>query len=463
MPASILDDFVVLDPAVAVHEIAARKPSLWSLAPAARRGWLLVHGAQECAVVVPPGEGLLELVEGLRAPTRAVELVEDPLGRELVEALVRRGFAYGRSDAGMPDTAELAALRRGWRERCGIARVMRTGTSTPVRDVAEMREHAQRLASANAVSIELEPAWERFSADEAAAFFDAFRALADQLGDVRLRGFPADDEIAQEVLVERPAPATEIERTIRAQHVRVRCEHLLELEGKIVWAQEPRWEERWVPLDDDLVPNRPELVGIAEGAIVLDVAGGLGRVARRLAARLGAKTTIISVDKEPIIVGRARRFASELGYSSIDFQVGLAQRLPLAGGSVDAAVLEWGGEIYRDGVLARCLAEIERVLRPGKRLAITYRICNVLLERATEVIAPYPEIYPAVLAAVGQAGLRVIAEKLWTTRADFSGAPRAAFEERYLPRVIDDLRGRVFPSQPPSIDVMLTVVAEKNA
>lgn len=461
MSASMVDDFVVLDPAVSIRELPPRKASLWSQGPAVRRGWLLVHDAQECAAVVPAGDGLGEVVEALRVPARTAELVDDPIGRELVEGLVRRGFGYARPTGDVPGPGEIDALRADWRARCGITRVERAMPRMRVRDVAELREQAHHLALDNAGTVEVEPPWHDLGADTAAAFYDAYCALAAELGDVRLRSFPADDEIAQEVLVDRAPPANDVERSLRARHLRARCDHLLELEGKIVWAQEPRWEDLWIPLDDDLVPNRPDLVGITEGSIVLDVAGGLGRVARRLAARMGLTTTIISVDKEPIISARARRFAAELGISSIEFRVGLAQRLPLGDSSVDAAVLEWGGEIYRDGLLARCLTEIERVLRPGKRLAITYRLCNVLLERATEVVAPYPEIYPGVLAAVAQAGLGLVAEKVWTTRAAFTGVPRAAFEERYLPRIIDDLRGRTFPPQRPSVDVMLTVVTAK--
>jgi hypothetical protein len=81
-----------------------------------RRGWLVVNDASETVGLIPPGDGLRELVLELREPIAATELLgddePDELVLEVVANLVRFGFAHVLPSAGRPDALELEAYRR---------------------------------------------------------------------------------------------------------------------------------------------------------------------------------------------------------------------------------------------------------------------------------------------------------------------------------------------------------------
>jgi SAM-dependent methyltransferase len=572
------DDFVVLDPAVRLEDLPARKPSA-ALEPAVHRGWLLVHEALEVAAVLPGGAGLQEFVEDLRSPTRLADLVEaeeigsDALAWQLLDGLLGRGFAHHVPGGREPEPRELDQLRSTWRDQCrhlrrrvegspgrlaidevvervralmpapslvlecrdephevrflvelaaryrdGDYRAHETLVALPdARCGTELRAALRRLGAGVrlrartpldaaalralvedglTVTVEVDAGGELLAPDGPQAVADAVTAarvttlalrldwaalagtgravpeladeidarlgaLTDALGDVRVCGFPTDDEIAQEAMAPGAPGASELERAVRVRFLQRRARYLASIEGRYVWAQDLPAEELWVPSEDDLLPNHPELLGLRDGSVLADIAGGFGRVARRLAPHVGPRGEVISVEKEPIFVSRARRFAAELGVRTVQFRIGLCQRIPIADQSVDAAVMEWGGEIQRTGLLADCLVEIRRILRPGGRVAITYRMCNVELENLANVFAPVPDILPALRGAIEAAGLPIVAEKVWLAEPRPSQALLAAFDERFLPRIVDDLRGRRSARQPRAVDLTLTTIAQK--
>jgi hypothetical protein len=78
------------------------------------------------------------------------------------------------------------------------------------------------------------------------------------------------------------------------------------------------------------------------------------------------------------------------------------------------------------------------------------------------VFAPAPRVYPALRGAAAAAQLAIASERLWIARPILAGVPLAAFEERFLPRVIDDLLDRRSPEQGSSVDLNLTLILEKR-
>lgn len=100
-------------------------------------------------------------------------------------------------------------------------------------------------------------------------------------------------------------------------------------------------------------------VAAAPGQVVVDLAGGTGDVAQRLAA---ADRLVIVVDPalEMMRAGRSPRDGALCRVA------GTAEQLPLRDASVDALTIAFGIRNVTDR--RRALAEILRVLRPGGRL-----------------------------------------------------------------------------------------------
>ena len=102
----------------------------------------------------------------------------------------------------------------------------------------------------------------------------------------------------------------------------------------------------------------------AQPFAALDVAGGTGDVALRIAAAAGAGTrcTVADINADMLAVGEAR--VRELGYD-IAFVEANAEALPFAGRSFDAVTIAFG--IRNVPRIDASLAECHRVLRIGGR------------------------------------------------------------------------------------------------
>jgi ubiquinone/menaquinone biosynthesis C-methylase UbiE len=104
------------------------------------------------------------------------------------------------------------------------------------------------------------------------------------------------------------------------------------------------------------------------GERVLELAAGPGETGFMIAQRLGAEGSLLSTDQSPEMVEVARRRASELGLSNVEFAVIDAQQLDLEGAAFDAAVCRWGYMLMADpdGAMRRT----RLALRDGARLAL---------------------------------------------------------------------------------------------
>jgi demethylmenaquinone methyltransferase/2-methoxy-6-polyprenyl-1,4-benzoquinol methylase len=98
---------------------------------------------------------------------------------------------------------------------------------------------------------------------------------------------------------------------------------------------------------------------------VLDVAGGTGDIAFRIANRSeGAQVTVADINGEMLAVGRDRAAARRLG-RAVTFVEANAEDLPFAGGRFDAVTIAFG--IRNVPRIDLALAEAHRVLKPGGR------------------------------------------------------------------------------------------------
>jgi demethylmenaquinone methyltransferase/2-methoxy-6-polyprenyl-1,4-benzoquinol methylase len=102
------------------------------------------------------------------------------------------------------------------------------------------------------------------------------------------------------------------------------------------------------------------------GMTVLDVAGGTGDIARRIADRTERRSSVIVCDMSERMVDAGREKAWNSGVvDGIDWVVGDAEALPLKSRSVDAYTIAFG--IRNVTHVERALTEAHRVLRPGGR------------------------------------------------------------------------------------------------
>ena len=111
------------------------------------------------------------------------------------------------------------------------------------------------------------------------------------------------------------------------------------------------WKDRFVAR----VKPRP-------GEDILDMAGGTGDVAFRMARR-GARVTVADINPDMLEVGRER--AKERGLSGLEYKVENAEALSFADGAFDAYTIVFGIRNVTD--IPAALREAHRVVKRGGR------------------------------------------------------------------------------------------------
>jgi ubiquinone/menaquinone biosynthesis C-methylase UbiE len=221
---------------------------------------------------------------------------------------------------------------------------------------------------------------------------------------------------------------------------------------------EPSWRAQLAYAQAQLL-DRAKL---RRGERVLDVACGTGLVAFAAARAVGARGHVAGVDLSGEMVAAARRRAADLGVDNATFARMDAETLDFGDASFDAALCGLGLMYVAD--VARALAEIRRVVRPGGRACLM-----VWGERTSCGFSPLFEIVDAevrsevcplffrlgerdVLArACMKAGFEAVAEArvaaplLYTDadaacRAAFIGGPVAMAWSRFAPEVRSRVR-----------------------
>ncbi|MGC2777506.1 MAG: methyltransferase domain-containing protein, partial [Bradyrhizobium sp.] len=229
--------------------------------------------------------------------------------------------------------------------------------------------------------------------------------------------------------------------------------------------QTPEVEDKLVRASEDLLPNQPELLKLRPGSIVVDVCGGLGRVARRLSPAVGKDGLVISIEMFRCLSDRARRFACERDITNLQFRPGLAQRIPLPDASVDAAVNEWTGGIWELGMGPAMVQEMARVVRPGGRIAATHRLVQLQLSALGQPWVQYGRIYEWMREAFAQPELTIVTERIWGQIVpSLVGENATLWRKQYMPRLINpfDVTYRFDENPDTRADVYLTIIAQRN-
>jgi ubiquinone/menaquinone biosynthesis C-methylase UbiE len=304
--------------------------------------------------------------------------------------------------------------------------------------------------------------------EECAGVLDAVRALEIVLGDVVVTNMPGD-----EVLLGNTdrgwlsAETSDAGRRFRLAYLRWRIPLIKAFEGDCPWSQIPEVEDQWVRSAEDLLPNHPELLLLAPGSSIVDVCGGMGRVARRLAPAVGPDGVVISIELRRFLTERARRFAYEGTFTNLQFRPGRAEQLPLPDCAVDAAVNEWTGAIWELELGPTMVKEMARVVRPGGRIAVTHRLVQLRLDALDKPWVQYEQIYQWVRDAFRHPELTIVAERVWGQTVPSKGGQNATlWVEQYMPRLVDP-NDRILPHEDSDrgsalADVYLTMIAERR-
>jgi len=178
-----------------------------------------------------------------------------------------------------------------------------------------------------------------------------------------------------------------------------------------------------------------ELARVGPGSRVLDVATGTGDLAIELARRVWPDGDVLGSDFAEGMLDRARAKAADVDAHSVRprFEWADAMDLPYSAGSFDAATVGFGARNFSD--LARGLAEMVRVVRPGGRV--------VVLEITTPTRAPLAQFYrlwfDRIVPVLG--GLTGAAVDLSSRMRDATAKPGIADAYIYLPNSVKRFPG----------------------
>jgi arsenite methyltransferase len=177
-----------------------------------------------------------------------------------------------------------------------------------------------------------------------------------------------------------------------------------------------------------------ELIGVAAGDRLLDVASGTGASALLAARELGCSAVGVEYGALAVDAANAAARAEALD-RAVEFRRGDAEDLPFGNDEFDAVLCECSLCLFTDK--RRAIEEIRRVLRPGGRLALS----DVVVDRRR--LPPELDGAIAAIACVGEALSRQGYERLLAE----AGLQLTAIEARaddaaaLARRVEDRLRG----------------------
>lgn len=112
-----------------------------------------------------------------------------------------------------------------------------------------------------------------------------------------------------------------------------------------------------------------EQTAVRPGQQVLDIAGGTGDLAEKLARRVGRRGHVVLADINSAMLRTGRERLVDAGVvGNVDYAQSDAEALPFADDSFDCVTIAFGLRNVTDK--PRALASMQRVLKPGGRLLI---------------------------------------------------------------------------------------------
>ena len=136
--------------------------------------------------------------------------------------------------------------------------------------------------------------------------------------------------------------------------------------------------------------NPTAMASLKPGEIVVDLGSGGGLDVFLAAKKVGPSGKVIGIDMTPEMLARARKAASDDGYTNVEFHQATIDKLPLRDASVDCIISNCVINLAPDKNAV--FREMLRVLKPGGRVAVS--------DIATKKQLPW-ELMRDVMAYVG--------------------------------------------------------------
>ncbi|MEX2466491.1 MAG: arsenite methyltransferase [Gemmatimonadota bacterium] len=163
--------------------------------------------------------------------------------------------------------------------------------------------------------------------------------------------------------------------------------------------------------------NPTAIAALVPGEVVLDLGSGAGIDCFLASRQVGPTGRVIGVDMTPEMLERARANADRGGFDNVEFRLGEIEALPVADGTVDVVLSNCVLNLVPDK--ARALREVQRVLRPGGRLAISDMVSDVDppdalkgdLDALAACLPIQRDVYLEQIRAAGFADVRIADER----------------------------------------------------
>jgi arsenite methyltransferase len=190
--------------------------------------------------------------------------------------------------------------------------------------------------------------------------------------------------------------------------------------------------------------NPLAIASLKEGETVLDLGSGGGLDCFLAARAVGEKGHVIGVDMTPEMIERARTSASRMGIANVEFRQGFLEQLPVDDNTIDVVISNCVVNLTPDKF--KVFAEIRRVLKPGKRLAVSDVVSN----------GPVPQALKENVEAWGDCLGGALEIQEWTRGLQEAGFDNIKIEPQ-------DAEGKILSAMPIGVPFSAQIGATKRA
>lgn len=190
--------------------------------------------------------------------------------------------------------------------------------------------------------------------------------------------------------------------------------------------------------------NPLAIASLKTGETVLDLGSGGGLDCFLAAKAVGETGRAIGVDMTPEMIERARASAAKLNIPNVEFRQGFLEELPVETGTVDVVISNCVVNLTPDKF--KVFAEIQRVLKPGGRIAISDVVSN----------GPVPQVLKDNVDAWGECLGGALEVQEWTRGLTEAGFENITIEPK-------DAAGKILSKMPIGVPFSAQIGAIKRA